>query len=107
MNETKMSALLKPLAAAFSKKKRQPIPYNLWGKAHVKEVEQAFQARCLLKPVPKKEILSARMTVTRELFAKLPEEIQEEWREKAKVDHAAFQDEWEDIDLSSPAARQR
>lgn len=105
-----MTPLLAPFLSASLKKKRQPIAYNLWGKAHHEEVKAAYARRCLIKMPQKEKKLTVRMAVTRDLFLKLPKATQDEWKDKAIEQHEAYlgeQSKEAELGIDDPLSRQR
>lgn len=74
--------------SAFIPRPRQPIPFQLWGKANHGIVDAEFKKRRAISPPKKKKVVSFRNGITRELFLKLPKETRATWQARAEQAHS-------------------
>lgn len=100
-----MVMVMAKLTGSSLSKPRLPVPHNLWAKAESNReaIERLFEVR--KRSASRKEYLSLRSAITRELYGKLPELEKTEWRNKAKEMHTAEVDAWRAA-LDSPASKE-
>lgn len=69
------------------KKPRMKTPYNIWGPEHRSIVDPIFKQRVQDGDVPSKKQLALRSAVYKELFEELPEDEQQEYLDRAELEH--------------------
>lgn len=94
-----MTIILAKLTGTSLSKPRQPIPYNLWAKEDVNRdaIDQQFKTQRVHLQTRKRELLTLRTKITKELYDKLPEETKREWRNHAKHAHNENLSDWKGI----------
>lgn len=100
-----MTIVMAKLTGSSISKPRQPIPYNLWAKeeANREAIDLQFKARRSNRQVSRKELLTLRTGITKELYDKLPEETKNIWRTRAKDAQAESLSSWKRI-IEGPAS---
>ena len=82
-----MAILVAKLTGVTVTRPRLRTAYNLWGPQNRCFVDPIFQERVRNGNVPARQQAALRSAIYKEMFEDLPAEEQQEWAEKAEVEH--------------------
>ena len=88
-----MMILMSKLTGSTLSKPRQPIPYNLWGRANRELVDKQYAKD--RETVDSKKWMALRSSITRTLFKKLDRATQDHWAAVAKSEQEVAVKAWE------------
>jgi hypothetical protein len=105
------SILLCQLTGGATGKPCQKTAMNIWRRTRTEEIDIEVKHRAAENGTTRKGLAAMREKVAKELFTTLDDAEKEEWKEKAKEEHASDLAQWKkgfvDEPSTEPADRQR
>ncbi|KAF9540849.1 hypothetical protein CPC08DRAFT_770728 [Agrocybe pediades] len=90
---------------------RRKAALNVWRVSHRTEIEDELKRQIAADNIPRRLFASQREKIAKEMFEKLPKDVQDGWENQAAEEHAIRMEKWNQLmkgEIStSPAERQK